>query len=308
MNDNSRYSSRGSPKEAEVDFITIRSHMPTDFLLEVLDEPQNFGEWQNVFKARPEVKKVLESLEDVLINKAGGHAPESPTYDHLEYWILRACYETVHFKDIFGEKRKKERKERELTKDLIGQGRTASAIVEELLEFVEKKSKRYPEAVNRIAQWWFLGAYGSRPAMPKRLQGRPPLEMLKRNLTGLKNSFELYATKARKISSWPCVGCLSFPQPGKKGMIKGLQDPARDSLIFELAFLIRRYLSKKPSPPLMELPSRGHFARQNEVIAELINATLEGSSICAEKVKERLDFLTKAGAKYVGWERHCFDR
>lgn len=312
------------PKRAGVDFSEIWPDIPFDFQLRYCNTPDGFEQWARAFVA--DHKGTFNFLRVNLPDESTGHAPESPTKKHLSYWILRECYDAAHFVNISQEKRRNHREAVEEIKDR--KGRSPLKALKQLQSFL----KRYRRAGGRIADYWIHEIYGSRPVLPERLMKRPKankgrrrgsvevlelptmewtmsVDALKQTLTVLERAMKSYARirepndeepKEPEVSAWPYAGPLSFPQPSP--MVKERKNAAADGLIFGLALLIRRYMAKKPPPPPMELPSRGRLDEQNEIISELVRATLKDEHITADKVKERLKSLLREGAKYIEWE------
>lgn len=95
------------------------------------------------------------------------------------------------------------------------------------------------------------------------------------------------------------VGCMRFPRHLTK-----ILKPAIDSLIFDLAFLIRLYISDGEMVPWaagLPLPEVKSFYMQNEIIAYFVSATFK-EDVTDSMVGQRIDYFVKEKVCYVGWD------
>jgi hypothetical protein len=267
-----------------------------------LFEPPEFADWAKKFEASHEGEEALTFMEDALYRRAGGYAPELRSIDDLKYAVLRACFDAAHYDDTWYKRKRKGKRA------VAEPGYNPIELIDHLLNFIET----YPETADRVAASWVPNVF-DRKHPHRKMKGLLPQEKLQRTFKKLKEAFGEY----HKQPIEPIyMGCLLFPhlrEPKylKKAStpfnlhdrLKGLADPACDGLIFELAILIRRYVSQKPLPSETELPRVIRFAQQNEVIAYLVNATLD-RDLYPEDVKARLDWLRRKGARFVDWENY----
>ena len=266
----------------------------SDFYFRYLAEPRDFKKWKSDFEEKS--KAILNNIYD----NYGGYAPESPTFERLTYWILRACYDAGHFKNIAQLKRDRQREIKETA--IFNRDGEIKATLE-----LRKLIKAHPRVTEWIASYWRSGVFGQRSKMRECLQGRSDLDILKHNLDEIDSALKLYSEKAHLFAP-RTYGCLILQRPQKRErkFKEEISNPARDGLIFELTLLLRRYVSKKPILGSMELPRGGsgrQFQGHNEIITKLINLTL-GTHLTFKKVAQRLDWLVRNGAKDVGWEQY----
>ncbi|MHB1351619.1 MAG: hypothetical protein ACYCYR_17340 [Desulfobulbaceae bacterium] len=112
------------------------------------NEPKGFQGWATIFKAKQ--KELFQIIEDKLFDKGTGNSPESPDYEHLEYWILRACYDSLHPDTSLHKKREEEKR---ALSEIVEKEYNINKAIETLLDYF----KRYPAATEEIAGKWFPG-------------------------------------------------------------------------------------------------------------------------------------------------------
>ncbi|MHB1381952.1 MAG: hypothetical protein ACYCXJ_06990 [Thermoleophilia bacterium] len=259
-----------------------------------LGEPDGFEIWQKKFKADNEDDFVF--LDETIMEYMD---IEEEQCEPLRYHICRACFDATNFQDLSADIL---REERDAVAEINNaEGRSPIKAIDELLKFC----KDYPGAAEKIAGYWLPEAYGGHPDLPRRLAGKPPLEMLKGDLEKMKWGFGFYSKKHYEHPHYPIQsGPLSFPrEEGKRTRLR--DNPAVDGLIFEMALLIRCFLHGLPIDTLhrpMELPERKRLNAAPELITRFVNAALD-KDFPLEKIVERLDSLRKGKAKWVGWDQ-----
>jgi hypothetical protein len=248
----------------------------------------DFEEWSQNFKKSPTGGEALLFLDDNI---------EDP-HGYLRGWILKSCYNAVSFKDTSREKRGREKeRERDIIEEINGKGRSQVKAIQMLRKFI----KKYPDAANYAMNIALDSVYLSYGVIIKEGIEKNPIHITFDNiLAAYEFGLKRYVPPKNNIIYWSHVGCLDFPEPA----VREPKSVVLDGLIFELAFLIRKYLegSGMVIDPGMSLPHGSRFDAQNQIIAKFVNATLDTDIIDETKVKERLNWLIKKGATLVGWD------
>lgn len=252
---------------------------------------KDFNAWREAFESSPAGKAALLNFNDLLDGRVTGNAHESPNEDYLKFWILRGCYNATTFRDA--SRAKRDRDKVDIPRAIHGEGRNQKRAIEDLRQFIRTHPPAAGRAIARARlALWDQGIYLTSDKQ------RDLTEVMDALLAAYWEGLKQF-TPAKGFAHWSQSGCLSFPAPLKSKR----KATASDSLIFELALLIRRATSNTKQHRLLPgtpLPTGGRIAGINQVIAELVNATL-GTKFEDVQVKRRVDALLRQKAEYIPW-------
>jgi len=253
---------------------------------------KNFHNWVKEFKTLPEIQKTIALLKNEVIARHDNKYLS----DELEEWVLKACHNAARFDEESKGSYKKARKEsKESYHAIRAKGRNPLDMVKSLQNFF-KNSGDVADYVGVIVVF-HLAKQGIVKGRKKK-DNPDTRTILNEILSAIKAGLQHYEIPKGSLQ-WYQAGCLGFSNPIEQ---ERKQIPI-DSLIFELAFHIRNYLS--PGPPRvlqmgLSLPGNCRWGKQNQVIATLTNTVLN-TSLDSIRVKQRLDFLKKNGVVFFPW-------
>jgi len=250
---------------------------------------KKFREWCDNFEESPIGEDALVFFDD-----------NAPYYnDVFKRYILKACFNAANFWDKSQEKRERDRIGIEKIED---EGWNQLKAIAKLRDFIKKHPHPANEAMAFALREVYVNYSLSLKLEVKKLnEEKEPTELiLDKILAAYASGLEQYTLPQNAIYNFH-AGCLLFPEPIKKQHL----DPAFDGLVFELNYLIQ---GQSFTPPIRPIdpgkplpPVKNRLKYKNELIAKLVNATLD-RSINATDVKKCLDKLRKQKAKLVGWE------
>ncbi|UCE55878.1 MAG: hypothetical protein JSV31_10635, partial [Desulfobacterales bacterium] len=249
-------------------------------------EKTDFEKWKEEFERSKNGEAAIQFMIDNLEGKYGEDpSKELSAQENLKNWILKACYNAKNYKDTCHNKREHDKYSIE---EIKGEGRNQIKAIKELRKFI----KNYPNAANYAMGIALENLYlesiviviereklterlieSKERVLIKRLDEskRRVEQLLDKILAAYESGLEKYIP-FKNVIYWFQDGCLLFPKPIDKKRV----DPVIDSLIFEIAFYLKRYISNRPTmviEPGMPFPkTKHHLKAQNEIIAKFVTA------------------------------------
>ena len=260
----------------------------------------SFDEWQRNFKRSQNGKAAIQFMRENLEGRYGGNPSNIDlAEDRLQNVILKACYDARTYNDSSYQKRKHDK---DSIKEISGEGKNQIKAINELRRFI----KNYPNAANYAMGVVIEDLYLDSIVIKRLDESKMLLEKILDNILEAYESGLKGFIPPKNLAYSFHDGCLIFPEPIEQKR----SDSVRDSLIFLLAFFLRRHISSKPTlvmEPGMRLPKiQKRLRMQNQIIANFVNASLlkgeKKNRITPKNVRDRLNYLIKKGVTIAPWD------
>ena len=291
---------------------------------EVIPKQKAFYVWRKKFEKKPDWEKALFVLDAIVDNAPVPYDFESPIYKNLLKYILTACFNAKNFLEFEVASPKILREFKGAKKDLSDKRHSPIKAVKELRSFIDN----YPRVANEVMVHAVFKLHEDNISINTNVGETEAADRLLRKILDAHEYGFKQIKKPDYLSYYAQAGCFQFQKPAKQRNF----NLAIDGLIFELAYIIRKFVS---NPELFErldppegLPvnilgrKKGKFIfghsnfslsqttdmampntpvkKMNEFIALTVNALFD-KSLDADKIKTRMGLL-KEGAKLIMWD------
>lgn len=243
----------------------------------------SYKSWGNEFKASNHGRAAIQYFDEELDCKG-------KNLDELRTMVLESCY---YAKKCISDQKNRE-SDSELFQTIRDEGRSPIKASNELINFIKRNQPKIRNNIilNAMGKMLRSGVTFKQSDYIKKTTN--PFVVALESLRDALMEHE----KPIEFQHWVQNGRLIYP----KKLQKTPKNLKQDHLIFELAFHIRRYVSKKRQPvwnkPL-PIPKNVRFTQLNIIIENFVTASLN-EEITEEYIGQRITFFIRNNIKIVG--------
>jgi hypothetical protein len=290
----------------------------------MIPKQKEFFVWRKKFEKNPDWEKALFVVDTIVDNAPVSYDFESPIYKNLLLYILTACFNAKNVLEfeVLNQKTRKEFKN--AIKELRDKKGSPVQAVKELRSFINN----YPRVANEVMVQAVFKLHEDSITINTNVGETDAADRVLRKIL---DAYEYGFRQIKKpafLSYYAQAGCFQFKKPVKQRHF----NLAVDGLIFELAYIVKKFVSNPELFETIEAPEglpvkilgrkkgklifgQSKFSlskssdmaipntrvkKMNEFIALTVKA-LFGKSLDAEKIKQRINLL-KQDAKLILWD------